>query len=269
MLSKLLKHEFRATGRIMLPVYLIMLLTAGMFNLFMRLANHYDAVALEIFRGLSAFLFGVTVFGSGVVTLCLMVYRFYKNYMTDEGYLMFTLPVTTAQLIWSKLIVAVAWTFITFLAMCLAVFVGTVGLGFWKELLPELSDAFSFILPEIPSGHLTAYIIEIVATALFSSLSSYLMFFAAISLGHSFANHKILYSVGFYIAFTIALQTVSSFAGIYGIVAAAQAEYNNKALDPWVVSHVVSLGSLFFVVVAGVIFYLLTHTALKKRLNLQ
>lgn len=28
MLGKLIKHEFRATGRILLPVYLVMLLTA-------------------------------------------------------------------------------------------------------------------------------------------------------------------------------------------------------------------------------------------------
>ena len=38
-----------------------------------------------------------------------MVYRFYKNLMTDEGYLMFTLPVSRSQLIWSKLIVSMAW----------------------------------------------------------------------------------------------------------------------------------------------------------------
>lgn len=30
MLGKLIKHEFRATGRILLPVYLVMLLTAAL-----------------------------------------------------------------------------------------------------------------------------------------------------------------------------------------------------------------------------------------------
>ena len=44
-----------------------------------------------------------------LLTLVLMVYRFYKNLMTDEGYLMFTLPVSRSQLIWSKLMVALAW----------------------------------------------------------------------------------------------------------------------------------------------------------------
>ena len=34
MLGKLIKHEFRATGRILLPVYLVMLLTAALAWLF-------------------------------------------------------------------------------------------------------------------------------------------------------------------------------------------------------------------------------------------
>ena len=58
MLSKLLKHEFRATGRVMLPVYLVLFLSAGLFCLTMHLADNYDLRALEIFRGLTAFVFG-------------------------------------------------------------------------------------------------------------------------------------------------------------------------------------------------------------------
>ena len=37
-----------------------------------------------------------------VITLILTIQRFYKNLLTDEGYLMFTLPVSTGRLIWSQ-----------------------------------------------------------------------------------------------------------------------------------------------------------------------
>ena len=41
MLSKLLRHEFRATGRIMLPVYALLLVSCGGCTLFGRLLGRY------------------------------------------------------------------------------------------------------------------------------------------------------------------------------------------------------------------------------------
>lgn len=269
MLSKLLRHEFRATGRIMFPLYLLMALTAILFNLFMHLADRYDAVALEIFRGVSTFTFLVTLFGSGVVTLCLMVYRFYKNYMTDEGYLMFTLPVTTAQLIWAKLIVALVWGAVTVLAMAVSVFLGTVGQSFWRELLPELSRLMDALRSTVSTGNFAVYIVELVVLAILSGLSSYLMFYAAIAMGHSVPNRKILCSVGFYIVFNIALQTVTSFLSIFGIVGAQRMDFFNTEPDIPALIHQFSVGNIILSLVTGTVFYLLTHFTLKKRLNLQ
>jgi len=269
MLSKLLKHEFRATGRIMLPLYLLMALTAILFNLFMHLADRYDVLALQIFRGLSSFTFIVTLFGSGIVTLCLMVYRFYKNYMTDEGYLMFTLPVTTAQLIWSKLIVALVWGAVTILAMAASVFLGTVGQSFWHELLPELDKMMKEVGTVISTGNLIAFVVEIVVTAILGALSSYLMFYAAIALGHSVPNHKILCSVGFYITFYIALQTVTSFISIFGIVGLSKTDVFNTPPDIPALIHQFSAVNFLYSLLIGTAFYLLTHFTLKKHLNLQ
>ena len=110
MLSKLLKYEFRATGRIMLPVYALLLVTAGGTSVTGSLMGRYpESTVLSIFRTLFMTLFAFTTFGVLLLTLVLMVYRFYKNLMTDEGYLMFTLPVSRSLLIWSKLIVSMAW----------------------------------------------------------------------------------------------------------------------------------------------------------------
>ena len=267
MLSKLLKHEFRATGRVMLPVYLVLFLSAGLFCLTMHLADNYDLRALEIFRGLTAFVFGVTVIGAGIVTLALMVYRFYKNYMTDEGYLMFTLPVATAQLIWSKLLVALVWTVATAAAIVLAVLLATLGQPFWADL-PTLRELWDTLLYYVPAGHVAGYAVEFVIAAILSSLGSYLLFYAAIALGHSFANHKIFLSVVFYIAFSIALQTVASFAGIYGIVGLAENDFFNSP-TPFLFSHYLMGGVAVAALLVAVVFYLVTYFTLKKRLNLQ
>ena len=49
MLGKLLKHELRATARIMLPVYILLLVSAGLYALTMSLAENYDILVLNIF----------------------------------------------------------------------------------------------------------------------------------------------------------------------------------------------------------------------------
>lgn len=121
MLSKLLRHEFRATGRIMLPVYALLLVSCGGCTLFGRLLGRYpESTVLSVVQTVFATLFGVTTFGMLLLTLVLMVYRFYKNLMTDEGYLMFTLPVSRSQLIWSKLLVALVWSVLSTVLAALA-----------------------------------------------------------------------------------------------------------------------------------------------------
>ena len=49
-----------------------------------------------------------------------MVVRFRNNLMTDEGYLMFTLPVSVHQLLWSKLLVSMLWFIAVFCVDALA-----------------------------------------------------------------------------------------------------------------------------------------------------
>ncbi len=57
-----------------------------------------------------SFVFSLALIAAVVTTIVLMILRFYRNLMTDEGYLMFTLPVSTTELICSQLIVR-SWSF--------------------------------------------------------------------------------------------------------------------------------------------------------------
>ena len=45
----------------------------------------------------------------GVMSLVVMIQRFYKNVLGDEGYLTLTLPVNVHEILWSKLIVSFVW----------------------------------------------------------------------------------------------------------------------------------------------------------------
>ena len=104
MLTKLLKHEFRATARIMGPLYLVLLAVALGFNFSARLMDSGNFV-LNMLAALVVMAYVVAITAVFIVAFILMLQRFYKNLLGDEGYLMFTLPVTPAQHITAKLAV--------------------------------------------------------------------------------------------------------------------------------------------------------------------
>ena len=193
MLSKLLKYELRASGRILLPVYALLLASAGCCSLFYKLAadHPYRTGAASVLMGLLNVAFWIFVVATGAITALLMIYRFYKNYMTDEGYLMFTLPVNRHQLIWSKLLSALLYTAASAVAVTLSILLVLLPIadwsGFWGnlgELLSSITESLHFGVP----GPLL--LLWIAVLAILTVFSGFLMVYAAIALGHSFSNHK-------------------------------------------------------------------------------
>ena len=96
MLIKLLKHEFRATARIMGPLYLILLAVALGFNFSARLMDTSNVV-LNVLAALVILAYVAAIIGVFIVSFILMLQRFYKNLLGDEGYIMFTLPASVHQ----------------------------------------------------------------------------------------------------------------------------------------------------------------------------
>lgn len=268
MLGKLIKHEFRATGRILLPVYLVMLLTAALVRGFQVLTERVAGNFMELLATLSVLLFGAAVFCGSVLAFVLMIYRFYKNLMTDEGYLMFTLPVTTGQLIWSKMIVSAVWLLATAAVDVLSVFVAVFNSMAWRDMfrLPallwrEMRDY---------AGELGVIPAELVVLVLLAALVFFLKFYAAIALGHSFTEHKKLLSVVFFAAFSVAEQILGS-AGLLGVASyGIPRSWLRGTMNYYTQSVQLALGgAILAVVLYGAVYYLVTCFSLKKRLNLQ
>lgn len=97
MLGKLIRHEFRATARTMVPLFLILL--AATICAFISVGFLKTGI-FTVLSALFVFLFFLAVFASSIMSLVLMIQRFYHNFLTDEGYLMFTLPVSIHSLMW-------------------------------------------------------------------------------------------------------------------------------------------------------------------------
>ena len=103
MLKKLLKHDFISVWRLAFPIFAIA--TGIVLFAYIMCEIEFENPVFQLF---ATFLFPtgfIILIVACVLIFCLPIVHFYRNFMTGEGYLSFTLPVTSYQLVLSKLIV--------------------------------------------------------------------------------------------------------------------------------------------------------------------
>ncbi|HPS76096.1 MAG TPA: hypothetical protein PLD83_06625 [Oscillospiraceae bacterium] len=257
MLGKLIKHEFRATARTMVPLFLILLaVTLCAFAAF----NFLTAGLGGMFAAMFMFLFFLAVLAMLIMSFVLMIQRFKNNLLSDEGYLMFTLPVSIHSLLWSKLIVSTVWFVAAGAAAVLATMLSTARAvraadADWRGMGQSFSDTFGL--------NNVGYVLELVLALLLGCVCLCLLFYAAMSLGHSFAHNKGLWSVLLAIGFFIVAQML----GITSLVAVFRINAVNT-LSTAVQIHA-SLGSMLAAeAVYAAVFYVVTWLSLQRRMNL-
>lgn len=270
MLGKLMKHEFRATARTMLPLFLVVLALSFAARFSARLLENDQSFLLEALGVLVIIAFVIALVVAAVFSVVLMVSRFYKNLMTDEGYLMFTLPVNVHQLLWSKIIVSAVWFIGTFLVDVLAIFI----LAYEGGMVQVFFSGFRGILVDLPADlryHVVLFVVEIVALLLIGLLGACLNFYAPISLGHAFANNKVLLSVVFYFVFNGVWQTLGTVGSVPLINWVVQYESVTLTSVEQVlkVAHTGIGIVLAAALIQSVVMYFFTAFMLKKHRNLQ
>lgn len=270
MLSKLLKHEFRATARIMGPLYLVLLVTAICANFSARVMDRADNVLLNMLSGLVVMAFVVAIIGVCFMSFALMLQRFYRNLLRDEGYIMFTLPVSVHQQVWSKLIVSAVW----YIATGAAVILSFLAAAFQVDFISAFFQGIGQLLRQMTAYYAlngTALLLELAALCFVGCVAFALQFYAAMAVGHSFSNHKMLLSVAFYFAFQFASQIIGT------VLMVTLADSPLVAFLSTLDIHFTAMAAVHITVcvllaataVYGAIFYFLTTYFLKRRLNLE
>ena len=277
MLGKLMKHEFRATARIMLPVMGAMVALALLANLSIRglAGNLSDVPMLRILFTLIIIFFSVAVVATAVMSLVIMVSRFYRNLLKDEGYLMFTLPVSVHELIWSKLIVSLVWFLGTglliFLVMALmALNLSHTNLRMILEQFPSWSEILGWLDEAGIRGQVVTFLVQAVLGTLIGIFAACLHFYASMALGHMFSKDKVLLSIVFFVGISFAFNLMEMGYGVigFGLSDLENLEMSNSREGLAFVSTVIWHGIGLSAVQAAVM-YLATYLGLKKGLNLE
>lgn len=266
MLKKLYKHEFYSLFRSLLPIYAA-LFGFSVLSRLVYLVKTENSI-INTFKTLAVIGYVLTIIAVFIVGIVIVVTRFYRNLLSNEGYLTFSLPFTATQHIVCKLIcgaVTVAVDFVLVFFSLAVLGIGTKAENDFIKFLPELFKAF-FNYGEWPQ--LTLLIAEIAVFAIITLLEALLMFYAAIAIGQQFKN-RVGASVIAYICLYAASQIISlifmSFIFAFGSASGFE-NYLNSGISA--VSLLLLL-PIVFSALLGTAYFLITRYFLSRKLNLE
>lgn len=198
MLSKLIKHEFRATSRIMWPVFLGMLALTALMRFSQLLLNGgHIPWLLQLIGVLLVIGFMVGLGALAFAPLVLSAVRWRDHVLKDEGYLTLTLPVSLHQLLISKLIVSAVWYAAAFIVGLLSLLIAVSGWSTFQYVPDFFNDVFTafFEMEASLRSHALLIVFELFCNFVFAVSAASLVVYAAYSIGYSFNKHKELWTV--------------------------------------------------------------------------
>ena len=209
-----------------------------------------------------------------VVAVVMMIQRFYKNLLGDEGYVSFTLPATVDEHILAKLISSFIWFFATAVVVVFSTFIMTatsLSAAFTEEGVVSINGMLNEVhFWEMFTGwDIAGYVLEGIVLLFVYSCSVCLHFYAAMAIGHSFNDHKGLLSVVSFFVLSAAMTMLAVVsASITGNIGLFDMFDNIDTLDISAATHVVMLIFIAIEMVKAALYYIPTTLCLKKRLNL-
>ncbi len=274
MLGKLMKHEFKATAKLFLPLLTAVLALLGGFQVIFLLVkwlmgNNDSHPLVTVLFALFAVLAALALIALLAVIVIVAIQRFYKNLLGDEGYLMFTLPATPGQQILSKLLVSLAWS----LAGIVVVILGGV-LFAWN--LPALANVPA-ILASFRSETGVSVWLAVLLLALFMLLAfsnTYLHFYLCMAIGGQWPQNRLLASAAAYLILNTVLQFVMMCGMIAAVLFLHVSNINLYGLhslaeqSPAVFFYSMLGISAGLMLLLNVIYYFVTRWLLSRRLNL-
>lgn len=253
MLGKLLKYDLKSMFRVFGPLWLA-LLAVSFINRFTMYRYSGSDLPTVIF----VIAYACLVCGVMVMTLVLIVQRFYNGLLKSEGYLMFTLPVRPWQLIASKALAAAIILILSIAAAILSAFIiARVPLD-----LPSWAD-LKEIFPHI-TGDMVLTVVLFILVVVGAALVSVGHIYAALSLGHLAHSHRVAWAFGAYIGINILISTAGTLLG----------ELTDRFQWRIDMDGVAAVNLVLLIVLIGelatfAVFFVTSERILSKRLNLE
>ena len=272
MFAKLLKHEWRAVSGVLSILSLAALGAAAVATVVLRLLLTYGDKAPALSTVGSLLLFGsiLALVAYAVGSLFFLLFRFYKSRYTDEGYLTFTLPVSSHQILLSSLLIILAWStitiIVTFFGLAMITLIGTTTSGLINTDLLESLWFIAELIGFLMFGQIKAAKVLAGAAIVVSFLMSIMLMVTAITIGSIVAKkHKVLASVATYYIINMGVSLVTSLVSIPIMITSLNVSSLSEAAASTVGLLVFEIVLELAIAVAG---YFVTANMMKKKLDL-
>lgn len=264
MLGKLMKYEWKATWKLLLPANLVIVVMTliAWWVIHMVEFSFLEFQMSEFMEVMVILTYVISMFAVYVGTAIFLIYRFYTSTYGDQGYLLHTLPVDAHHIILSKVIVSAAWMLINSIMMTGSiVFLLSLGEDAFVTMMEGMMDVVEYMSGE----EITVFTLVMTLVAyVFSMFARVLKVGACISLGQLSSNHKLLLSFAWYVGIYL-VECVCN--GLYFAVRLAFLKQ-----DPYVgfLSYYDNQWEVTLLagIVGCVLYYVLTWYVMSRKLNL-
>ena len=275
MTGRLIKCELRSSIKLMGVIWAALIVTSFLFSIssnFMGNIMRSSSIAstlINLFQGITGMLYIAVFIATAAASVVIIIMRFYKGLLSDEGYLMHTLPVKPWQLITAKgvsaLIIVCASVIVSILSIMILAGTGSFG------AIVEFCDLIREMFREEPKVILVAA--EFLVLAILSLLKSIYQIYASLSIGQLAGKHRILLSLGAYVGINIVITVLAVLIMMLLDVTGALNGWSSLSLNT--VNDMLNAGQAvlgFFAAVTVIqlaAFHVITERILSLRLNLQ
>ncbi len=264
MFGKLMKYEMKSLSKGLLPLYGAVLVVAAINALIfgtsgsMEMNDWAQVTAIVLYTALC-----VSV---AVMTLVIIVQRFYKGLLGQEGYLMFTLPVQTWQLTFSKLLGASLMALLSGIVGVISVFILSAGMLSWEGFFSSLQEFFLYADIDV-----ALFILEILIGMLANIVGSICQIYLAIALGHLSNQHRVAMSVVWYIAINTVLTFIGAMLTNVVVRMPSFTDFMLGTFFEWGTSgvHATMWIGIGLALLQAAVFYFATNYILNNKLNLE
>lgn len=278
MLGRLFKYELKATSKVLVPIDIAFIAITIISRVSIDL--QVDEGSLWSFiNGMGLFVFIISAITMFVATAIVIIWRFYRNTSSDEGYLLFTLPVKVDYIIISEFLCALIWGFLMSVFAVLGIF-----LMIFNRNVDDNIINFSYfgnILSSLTADGIKA-IFYLFLDILISTFQEIMSIYCAISLASLFNKHRLIFSATFYIgllivvnAFAILIMNIVEKIFPSGVYNAYSEDISfSDIVTSWntdvapIINSVVSIVDWVFLVVVISIEYIIIRKILSKNLNI-
>lgn len=266
MLAKLIGYEMKAFGRIILPLYAATIGMSFIMGVGIRVLD--EELYTSLLGAITIMIFVTLVIATMVMTGLLCVQRFYQNLLANEGYLMFSLPVGTHQLILSKVLGSLIWAVLGGVAgICTVAVMGLAAVPM-QDAIRFLTEIRTYIRMYAIGKEIGSILLWfLIAILLFAA--TLMQIYTALAIGHQWTAHRILGSVIAYFVIDLIKSTFSWILAGIGFYSGLGGTLGIQLENGQLAMGKLQAGILISAVVLIVIYSAVTWYLLDRKLNLE